>query len=184
MKRLYWNPDVPPGAGGSWATAGQYLSICSLLFLLVLSVAAAGQSGNESGQIKPPSSVKEQPDELTQELDLNSAILSKMPADPLVQPDPLAPIFRPVDRLSEKLTQSTRLKFGATYTFLNQYATIVPEVNQDTTSSADVSISPEHGERTTMEALRDLSACSSVPAQTSASASNSTLAIDSVQGCI
>ena len=105
----------------------QYLRICSLLFLLVLSASAAGQSGNQSGQIKPPSSAKEQPDELKQELDVNSALLSKMPADPLVQPDPSAPIFKPVDKLSERLTQSTRLKFGATYTFLNQYAAIVPD---------------------------------------------------------
>ena len=105
----------------------QYLRIWSLLFLLVLSASAAGQTGNQSGQIKPPSTAKEQPDELKQELDVNSALLSKMPADPLVQPDPLAPIFQPVDKLSERLTQSTRLKFGATYTFLNQYAAIVPD---------------------------------------------------------
>jgi porin len=103
------------------------LRICSLLFLLALSVSAAGQSGNQSGQVKPPNTAKEQPDELGQELDVNSALLSKIPADPLVKPDPLAPIFQPVDKLSDRLAQSARFKFGATYTFLNQYATIVPD---------------------------------------------------------
>jgi porin len=58
---------------------------------------------------------------------VNAALLSKIPADPLVQHDPLAPILRPVDNLSERLAQSARLKFGATYTFLNQYAANVPE---------------------------------------------------------
>lgn len=53
--------------------------------------------------------------------------MSKIPADPLISPDPLAPIFQPVDKLSDRLAQSERLKFGASYTFLNQYATNTPD---------------------------------------------------------
>ena len=118
---------MPPGAKECSAIRRQYLRICSLPFLLVLSLSAAGQSGNQWGQIKPPSSANEQPDELRQQLDVDAAALSKIPADPLIQPDPLAPIFRPVDKLTDHVAQSERLKLGATYTFLNQYATIVPD---------------------------------------------------------
>jgi len=75
----------------------------------------------------PPPPVRKAPDELIQELDVDSVALSKIPADPLIQPDPLAPIMRPLDRLSDKGAQSLRLKFGATYTFLNQYATTTPD---------------------------------------------------------
>ncbi|HZD45306.1 MAG TPA: carbohydrate porin [Acidobacteriaceae bacterium] len=78
-------------------------------------------------QLKPPAAVKQEPDELRQQLDIDAAALSKIPADPLIQPDPFAPIFRPVDKLTDRLAQSARLKFGATYTFLNQYATITPD---------------------------------------------------------
>jgi porin len=75
----------------------------------------------------PPVPLEKHQDELTQELDANSIILSKIPADPLIHPDPLAPIFQPFDRFADKSAQSLRLKFGATYTFLNQYATITPD---------------------------------------------------------
>jgi porin len=74
--------------------------------------------------------VKREVDELRQQLDVDAAALSKIPADPLIQPDPLAPTFRPVDKLTDRLAQSTRLKFGATYTFLNQYATITPDATR------------------------------------------------------
>jgi porin len=53
--------------------------------------------------------------------------LSKVPADPILRPDPLAPVLGPFDKPTEKLTHAERLKFGATYTFLNQYATATPE---------------------------------------------------------
>jgi len=41
--------------------------------------------------------------------------------------DILAPVFQPVDKLSDRLSESQRLKFGASYTFLNQYATVTPD---------------------------------------------------------
>jgi porin len=78
-------------------------------------------------QSSQPSQVKQDTDELRQQLDIDAAALSKIPADPLISPDPLAPIFQPVDKLSDRLAQSERLKFGASYTFLNQYATITPD---------------------------------------------------------
>src|SRR5580658_5298721 len=111
---------------------GRYLKICPLLFFLALSQCAAGQGGTMSAapadesseqvgvkQSAPP--VKREPDELRQELEVDIAASSKIPADPLIKRDPLAPVFQPVDKLSDRLFQSERLKVGATYTFLNQY---------------------------------------------------------------
>ena len=108
-----------------------------LLLLLLASCQAAGQNrgrsdppapqSSQSSQAQQPLAVRQEPDELRQELDVDAAALSKIPADPLIQPDPLAPIFKPVDNLADRLAQSARLKFGATYTFLNQYATIVQD---------------------------------------------------------
>ena len=107
-----------------------------LLILVVSGLSCAGQTGGISAVVAPPSSPPAQTepstaikhsDELKQELDVNAAILSRIPSDPLIRPDPLGPIFRNIDNLSERFVLSSRLKFGATYTFLNQYATIVPE---------------------------------------------------------
>jgi porin len=103
----------------------------SLLLLLASSLFAGGQSLSmnpaSAPQSSQPSQVKQDTDELRQQLDIDAAALSKIPADPLISPDPLAPIFQPVDKLSDRLAQSERLKFGASYTFLNQYATITPD---------------------------------------------------------
>jgi porin len=81
--------------------------------------AAPAPQSNQPSQVKPLAAVKQEPDELRQQLDIDAAALSKIPADPLIQPDPFAPIFRPVDKLTDRLAPSARLKFGATYTFLN-----------------------------------------------------------------
>jgi porin len=67
------------------------------------------------------------PNELRQELDVDALALSKIPADPLWERVPLGPIFKPIDTLNHNLAQSTKLKLGATYTFLNQYATSTPD---------------------------------------------------------
>jgi porin len=113
------------------------LKTCLLLLLLVSGLAAAGQSpgmsdapvpqSSQSSQVQQALAVKQEMDELRQQLDVDAAALSKIPADPLIQPDPLGPIFRPVDKLTDRLARSKRLKLGATYTFLNQYATVVPD---------------------------------------------------------
>src|SRR5580692_7901259 len=102
----------------------------SLVLLLVSTLSAGAQTGGAapSAQLSNPGQIalKQHTDELTQQLDVDSAVLSRIPSDPLIKRDPLAPIFQPVDNLSERLVQSERLKFGATYTFLNQFATTVP----------------------------------------------------------
>jgi porin len=108
-----------------------------LLLLLTSCLSAMCQSGNvgptpavpnpQSTQGKPALSLNDEPDELKQELDADSAALSKIPADPLIQPDPFALILRPVNKLVDSLNPAQRFKFGATYTFLNQYATVVPD---------------------------------------------------------
>jgi porin len=123
----------------------------SILLFLIFSLSTAGWSrgmnaapapqSNQPSQVKPPAAVKQETDELRQQLDIDAAALSKIPADPLIQPDPLAPIFRPVDRLSDHVSQAGRLKFGATYTFLNQYATITPDATRHNQSSGRLDFS-------------------------------------------
>jgi len=127
--------DVIRTRSGSLAVrhAGTYLP----LLLIGSSLLAFGQSSNVSAARadqpssqpgRPPSTVRDsQPDELKQELDADAIALSKIPSDPLIQPDPVAPILRPVDALLDHSIHSLRLKFGATYTFLNQYATSTPD---------------------------------------------------------
>jgi porin len=110
---------------------------CSLLLLFTSNLLAFGQSGDVSArraaqlsqpsQSQPSATENRQPDELKQELDADAIALSKIPADPLIQPDPVAPILKPVDSLVDSSIHSLRLKFGATYTFLNQYAAITPD---------------------------------------------------------
>jgi porin len=116
---------------------GRHVRTCSLLLLFACNLLAFGQSGDVSvapatqtshtAQTNLPAPPKKNPDELLQALDVDAVTLSKIPADPLIQPDPSAPIFQPINRLADKSAQSLRLKFGATYTFLNQYATITPD---------------------------------------------------------
>ena len=109
----------------------------SVLALFVASsLAAFGQSGSVSAppidqnapvsQSKPAVSLKQEPDDLKQELDADAMALSKVPADPLINYDPFASVFQPVNKLTDTIYQLERLKFGATYTFLNQYATVTP----------------------------------------------------------
>jgi porin len=90
------------------------------------SAAPADQSGNQAKE--SPSTIRNSPtDELKQELDADTIALSKIPSDPLIRPDPVAPILWPVNALVNSSIHSLRLKFGATYTFLNQYATSPPD---------------------------------------------------------
>jgi porin len=101
--------------------------------LTVPSLTACAQTGSVGSGVtaqpsqSKPSAGQKQPDELKQELDVDSAVLARIPADPLVRRDPLAPILHSIDNFAERTVQSERFKFGATYTFLNQYATIVPD---------------------------------------------------------
>ena len=113
------------------------MKTCSLWFLFACNLLAFGQSADVSAgraaqpsqptQSQPSVTKNRDPDELKQELDADSLALSKIPADPLIRPDPVAPILKPVDALVDHSIHSLRLKFGATYTFLNQYATSTPD---------------------------------------------------------
>ena len=106
-----------------------------LLLFVPFSLAAAGQSGSgsptsqshQARHVQSYASLAQEPDDLRQELDADAAALSKIPADPIFRPDPLTFIVKPINNLTDRLVRSERLKLGATYTFLNQYATIVPD---------------------------------------------------------
>jgi porin len=89
---------------------------------------ASSAPADQSRQLAKSSIVTvSHPDELKQELDAYALQLSKIPADPLIQPDPVAPILGPIDKVMDLSIHTLHLKFGATYTFLNQYATSTPE---------------------------------------------------------
>jgi porin len=64
---------------------------------------------------------------LQQQLDSALSALAKIPADPLYQSDPLGFVTRPADEGASWLGETTHIQFGATYTFLNQYATVIPD---------------------------------------------------------
>ena len=68
--------------------------------------------------------------EFAQELDSASAALGKVPPDPLFKTDPLWLFTKTTDASVSWLEDSARLRFGATYTFLNQYATVIPDTAQ------------------------------------------------------
>lgn len=85
-----------------------------------------------SDQAKPSGGVQQAPEpaqvenQLGQALDIDSAVLAKVPADPLFARDPLHPLFGGLDRRLKELQSSERLSLAATYTLLNQYATATP----------------------------------------------------------
>jgi porin len=84
------------------------------------SVATQYQPQSEAAILKPLP-------KYAQELDSASAALANVPADPLFVTDPLGPFTRTTDASVNWLEGSARLRFGATYTFLNQYATVIPD---------------------------------------------------------
>ena len=106
-----------------------------LLFVLGAGFRASGQQIQEKpGQSQGAAPVEpiaelEKParPRYIQELDSDMAALGKIPADPLFQTDPLRPILKPIDNTAERFVPSDRMAFSATYTFLNQYATITPD---------------------------------------------------------
>ena len=84
------------------------------------------------GQTKPSGGIQQAPEpaqvqnQLGQALDMDSAVLAKVPADPLFQTDPFHPVFGGLDARLKALQHTERLSFSATYTLLNQYATTTP----------------------------------------------------------
>ncbi len=103
-----------------------------LLALMGASVSACSQQTQDKpGQTQGASPVRPAPTgknvEYVQELDANSAALAKIPPDPLFKTDPLRVVLDPIDNAAKRFVPSDRMAFGATYTFLNQYATITPD---------------------------------------------------------
>jgi porin len=107
------------------------------LTLMGASTALLGQTTNtvrpgatsETSQYQPQAepAINEPLPRYAQELDSASAALGLVPADPLFQTDPFRFVTKAADMGGSWLERSARLRFGATYTFLNQYATVVPD---------------------------------------------------------
>ena len=83
--------------------------------------------GQSQGAAPVPSPLLFEPTKYIQELDSVSAALGKIPPDPLFATDPLQPILKPIDVTARRFAPSNKMAFSATYTFLNQYATITPD---------------------------------------------------------
>jgi len=108
-----------------------------LLAIVAFGLAAAGQNKSASPGSAPQStqpgesvdygSLAQEPDDLRQELDREAVALSKIPADPIFQIDPFDAIFGPFEGMTDRINRSAKLKIGATYTSVSQYATATPD---------------------------------------------------------
>ena len=63
---------------------------------------------------------------IQQELDAIAGPMAKIPVDPLYARDPFAWPLRPFRLAGNWAGKTSHINFGATYTFLNQYATVTP----------------------------------------------------------
>ena len=117
--------------------ARRYVRKIVTLILMVACTALAAQSTSqvrpgatsETTQYQPQSepAIERPLPKYAQELDSASAALGKVPADPFFKIDPLGPFTMVTDASVSWFEGSARLRFGATYTFLNQYATVIPD---------------------------------------------------------
>ena len=64
---------------------------------------------------------------IQQELDAIAGPVARIPADPLYPRDLLSPLLRPFRMAGDWAGHTSHINFGATYTFLNQYATATPD---------------------------------------------------------
>jgi porin len=113
------------------------MSTLPFLVFVVFGLTSIGQnkdasSGSAQQSPQPEeaatySSLMQEPDDLRQELDRDALALSKVPADPILKTDPFEAIMAPFERLTLHINESARLKIGATYTFVSQYATATPD---------------------------------------------------------
>lgn len=111
--------------------------VCTLLLCFGISPLAFGQDStvrafpdaqtNHSTPPLPSPNPRRMNSELRQQLDVDSEALANIHATPLVRPDPLRAVVEPIKRFRDSIAQAEHVKLGATYTFLNQYATITPE---------------------------------------------------------
>jgi porin len=109
----------------------RYVNAGLLVAIFVASLSACGQETQEkpgqtqgAGPVRPYTS-RPKP-RYVQELDADSAALEKIPPDPLFQSEPLRVVLKPIDVTAKRFVPSDRMAFSATYTFLNQYATVAP----------------------------------------------------------
>ncbi len=86
-----------------------------------------GQSQGARPVAPYPQTAKLPATRYVQELDSDAAALALIPPDPLLQNDPLRFVLKPIDETAKRFVPSDRMAFGATYTFLNQYATVTPD---------------------------------------------------------
>ena len=109
------------------------------LLLLELPGVASGQVGSGSPaasagvqrQSKAEAETAPAPIDLSkiqgQALDQDAAVLATVPPDPLFGRDPLHFGMEPFDKTFNELRKSEGLTFAASYTLLDQYATVTPE---------------------------------------------------------
>jgi len=64
---------------------------------------------------------------IQQELDAIAAPVAAIAADPLYRRDPVGQLMMPFRTAGDWASHTSHINFGATYTFLNQYATTTPE---------------------------------------------------------
>ncbi|WP_241654354.1 carbohydrate porin [Granulicella sibirica] len=83
--------------------------------------AGASQQTTDGVVQKPP------PVQIRQTLDVDSAALAKVPADPLVEGDPFGAFPEAVREVARSVARGERVKFTASYTLLDQYAATVPD---------------------------------------------------------
>jgi porin len=123
---------------GSFVNVKRFVAGIVTLFLISAASGLMGQSTESSTTTGATSQTSEiQPQAIpalvitrkpmTQELDAASAALSTIPADPLYQTDPIGSVTRTADDFNKWVERTLRLRLGATYTFLNQYATVTPD---------------------------------------------------------
>jgi porin len=101
----------------------------SLLIPGVSPAALAQEDQDKPGQSQGAGPVRPEPSaapKYIQELDSDAAALGKIPPDPLFTRDPLRVILEPIDVTARQFIPDRRMAFSATYTFLNQYATVTP----------------------------------------------------------
>ncbi len=111
------------------------LGVGFVLSLLIASHGACLRAVGQESQDKPGGSqgagpVRPAPPVApvyVQELDSDAAALGRIPPDPLIEPDFLRYVLKPIDVSAKQFIPSRRMAFSATYTFLNQYATVAPD---------------------------------------------------------
>ena len=100
--------------------------MATLLSLLLLLFLTTGMQAQQA----PPSPSADGQRNTNQQAGNTGAAKTRSPAS-LIQPDPLDPLFRPLDRVQASLDKNQHLALKASYTFLGQYAVTAPGIRHD-----------------------------------------------------